>query len=184
MNEKIKITQVKISDLKPAIYNPRKHTDTQLRQIKQSIQAFGIVDPIIANSAKERNNIVIGGHLRLKAMIQLGYKEAPVVYVNIPEIEKERELNIRLNFHRGEFDMDLLADFDNSMLTKIGFDDLELKDIFNLDPEPSIDKVEIEKNYKFAYKLIIAKNIEELQEIETAIQPLIDKGILVKASAN
>ena len=47
-----------------------------------------------------------------------------------------------------------------------------------------IDKIEIEKNYKFAYKLIIAKNIEELQEIETAIQPLIDKGILVKASAN
>jgi len=59
-----------------------------------------------------------------------------VVYINIPDIEKEKELNIRLNKNTGDWDMDLLADFDESFLSKIGFDSEDLDEIFDIDDIP------------------------------------------------
>ncbi len=58
--EKISITHTPIDLLNPAIYNPRKNTDKQLRDLKESIIRYGLVDPIIVNGAVERKNIVIG----------------------------------------------------------------------------------------------------------------------------
>lgn len=68
----MKIKNMKIADLKPAKYNPRKDLkpgDVEYEQLKKSILAFGYVDPIIVNS---RNNVVIGGHQRLKVLAELG----------------------------------------------------------------------------------------------------------------
>ena len=55
------------------------------------------LNPLVVNGAKNRLNIVIGGHFRLKIFRKLGYKTVPVVYVNIPNVEREKELNLRLN---------------------------------------------------------------------------------------
>jgi len=65
--------------------------------LQDSITRFGVVDPILINSAPKRKNVVIGGHMRLKALKALKYKEVPVVQVHIPDLEKEKELNLRLN---------------------------------------------------------------------------------------
>ena len=72
--------------------------------LKESIKRFSVVDPVIANSAPSRKNILIGGHMRLKALKEMGMKKVPVVYLSIPDIKKERELNVRLNRNTGEFD--------------------------------------------------------------------------------
>jgi len=132
----INIVQVPIKDLKPSAYNPRKWNDSQIESLKESVERFGLVDPIICNSAVGRKNIVIGGHFRLKIAKDLGFKEMPVVYVNIADIEKEKELNIRLNKNLGDFDFALLKDFDESFLKDAGFSTEELDEIFNIDPTP------------------------------------------------
>lgn len=132
----MKIINIKISELKLATYNPRKWSREATNNLTESISKFGLVDPIIANSAQERKNIVIGGHFRLKIAKDLGYKEIPVVYVNIPDVEKEKELNLRLNKNIGEWDFKLLAEFDPSMLVDIGFTSEDLDDIFGLDETP------------------------------------------------
>jgi ParB/RepB/Spo0J family partition protein len=124
------INQVPIKDLKVATYNPRKHSSEQLGRLKESIKRFGLVDPIILNSAPKRKNVVIGGHMRLKAAKELGYKEMPCVLVNIPDIEREKELNLRLNKNTGEFDIKLLAEFDEKFLANIGFDSEALDEKF------------------------------------------------------
>lgn len=146
------IKQVMIGDLKPADYNPRKWSDNAIEQLKQSIERFGLVDPILVNSAKNRYNIVIGGHFRLKVAKDLGIKEVPVVYLDIPDIAKERELNIRLNKNLGEWDYELLAEFDEHILTDIGFDSVELDDIFDnantpevFDLKKELEKLDIKK---------------------------------------
>ena len=82
------------------------------------------------NSAEERKNIVIGGHFRLSVIKELGITDVPVVYINIPDIEKEKELNIRLNKNTGEFDWDLLKTFDETFLSDVGFSSEDLDDIF------------------------------------------------------
>ena len=142
---KLEIVQVPLADLKVTDYNPRKWSDIQKKELKESITRFGMVDALIVNSAEERKNIVLGGHFRLEVLRELGHTEAPVIYINIPNLEKEKELCIRLNKNQGEFDMDLLAEFDESFLKDLGFgsealdvvfDDDDSKDsIFDLDKE-------------------------------------------------
>ncbi|MBI3633851.1 MAG: DNA modification methylase [Candidatus Vogelbacteria bacterium] len=98
---------------------------------------------MIANSAPGRRGVVIGGHFRLTMAKELGIAEVPVVYLNIPDIEKEKELNIRLNKNTGEFDWDLLTNFSESFLSDIGFSSEELDNIFAMDDMP--EEFDLEK---------------------------------------
>ena len=60
--QKLTIVEVETTQLLPAQYNPRKWSAEKTKQLTDSIRSFGLVDPIIANSSKDRKNIVIGGH--------------------------------------------------------------------------------------------------------------------------
>jgi hypothetical protein len=152
MTSKLSIQQVKIGDLKPAEHNPRKWGDEAIQQLKDSIKSFGLVGPILANGAKERKNVVIGGHFRLKVAKDLGYKEVPVVYLVIPDIEREKELNIRPNKNLGEFVYELPAKFDKSLLTGIGFDSEEIEKL-------DINKITVKKGdiYQLVRECIFPK---------------------------
>jgi DNA modification methylase len=129
--KKLQIQQVPISKLNPAPYNPRRWEVGSIKQLTESIKKFGLVDPILVNGSKERKNIVIGGHFRLKIAKDLGYKEVSVVYLNISEIEKEKELNLRLNRNTGDWDFEILKDFDMDLLLDVGFDDSDLSAIWD-----------------------------------------------------
>lgn len=152
MNEKYKIVYVAVQDLIPADYNPRKWSPKQLSDLKESIKRFGIVDPGIANCAPNRKNIIIGSHMRVAAVKELGIKEFPILYVNIPDIEKEKELNLRLNKNTGDFNFEMLADFDENFLANVGFDSEDLDEIFQIDDTP--EEFDLEKELK---KLEITK---------------------------
>lgn len=132
-NKQIQTVEVPINELFGADYNARTHNEAQAEQLKQSIQRFGLVDPIIVNSAPGRKNIIIGGHFRWEVAKQLGFETVPVVYIDIPDIEREKELNLRLNKNTGEFDWSLLAKFDESFLSDVGFSSDELDSIFDID---------------------------------------------------
>jgi len=131
MQKHIETVYVAAELLKPADYNPRKHDANATAKLKESIERFGLIDPIIVNAATKRKNIVIGGHFRLEVAKSLGIDQVPVVYLNIPDIKKERELNIRLNRNTGEWDWDLLKEFDMEMLINVGFDDTDLGHIWD-----------------------------------------------------
>ncbi len=143
-NAKLNIVYVPIRELKPSEYNPRKISKESMEQLKESIKRFQMVDPIIANAAPNRRNIVIGGHMRLKGAKELGFKEIPVVYVKIPDIKQEQELNIRLNRNTGEWDFSLLANFNEEFLGSIGFSSEEMDEIFGIDENPEIFDLEKE----------------------------------------
>ena len=115
--EKLEVVEVKTNTLKPALYNPRKWSEEATKQLAESIQRFGMVDPILANNAKGRENIVIGGHFRL-------------------------------NKNLGDWNYEMLAEFDASILSDIGFSSEDLDTIFDIptdDPESFDLKKELEK---------------------------------------
>ncbi len=100
------IQKIRIEDLIPAAYNPRKDlsvSDLEYQKIRTSIATFGYVDPIIVN----RDYTIIGGHQRIKVLRDLGYTEVDCVVVDIDK-EHEKSLNIALNKISGEWDMELL----------------------------------------------------------------------------
>mgnify|MGYP003132696934 CR=1 FL=1 len=135
MNQHIKYTKKELKNLIGAKYNPRKLSNKQYKDLKNSIDKFGLVDPIIINS----DNTVIGGHQRLKILKE---KHSSNYLVNVVQLnltkEDEKELNVRLNKNNGEFDFDLLANnFDIDELVDWGFKHIELG--LNLD---KIEEVE------------------------------------------
>jgi len=104
----MKIEKRLLKDLKPAEYNPRQSTQKQETKLKESLEKFGVVEPIIVNENQDRKNIIVGGHFRVRELKKLGYKEVDCVLVNL-SIQDEKELNIRLNANTGEWDFDILA---------------------------------------------------------------------------
>ncbi|WP_418524600.1 site-specific DNA-methyltransferase [Ruminococcus sp.] len=123
------------ADLLPADYNPRKDLkpgDAEYEKLKRSIEQFGYVEPVIWNKTTGR---VVGGHQRLKVLMDMGMTEVDCVVVAMDE-EKEKALNIALNKISGDWDKDKLAlliadlqgaDFDVSLT---GFEPAEIDALF------------------------------------------------------
>ena len=152
----MKIEKIKIAELNPAEYNPRKMTNKQYEDLKSSLEKFGLVDPIIINS----DNTVVGGHQRLRIMRELGAELVPTVRVNLSK-EDEKELNIRLNKNSGEFDLDILANnFEIDELKDWGFKDIELG--FNIDKIQNDLSDKIELQYKIEVDVTSEKEQEQL----------------------
>jgi len=118
----MQIINVPVGQLKESDYNPRQINEKQFNDLKESIKRFGFVDPIVVNNHPERKNIIIGGHQRWRAAQALGIKEVPVYFVQF-SLEKERELNLRLNKNLGEWDWDKLSNMDEVLLVEVGFDE-------------------------------------------------------------
>ncbi len=113
-----------IDKLKPAPYNPRKISSKELEKLQRSIDEFGFVQPVIINQV---TGFVVGGHQRIKAAKELGYKRLPVIETPLTE-DQEKALNVALNKISGEWDLPLLKDLFETLdtgdfdLTLTGFD--------------------------------------------------------------
>lgn len=153
-NGDIHIVQVPIGDLRAAEYNPRRHDDAMEEQLCESITKFGFIDPILVNGAPNRKNVILGGHFRVEVAKKLGYETIPCVYVSIPDLNKEKEINLRLNKNTGEFDIDLLKNLDIELLLNVGFDDADLNGIWGdalsteddgFDAEKAVSEIKVPK---------------------------------------
>ncbi|MDE1945358.1 MAG: DNA modification methylase [Patescibacteria group bacterium] len=134
VSDKLRIEYVPVSSLRHAEYNPRVVNDETKAPVRASLEKHGAVDPLVVNNAPGREGVIIGGNLRFEVMKDLGWDDVPVVYVTIPDLEREKDLCLRLNKSVGEWDYDLLAQFDESFLEDVGFDSEELDEIFEDDP--------------------------------------------------
>jgi len=165
-----KIIHREINSLIFAEYNPRQLTKDQYQNLKDSISRFGLVDPIIVNKNKERKNIIIGGHQRVKVAKDMDIEFVPVLEVDLT-YEKERELNIRLNKNTGEWDMDILINnFDEDILKDIGWTDLEIDNLKGIMPDEddwasAFDKDTLPKELSGLKQFTFILKEEQIEEI-------------------
>ena len=156
----LKIEFVDIEKIIPNDYNPKSMTEEEEFQLTQSIKKFGLVEPLVLNSAENRKNVLIGGHQRLKILQKLGFKKVPVVYVEIADIEKEKELCLRLSKNVGSWDLPKLRLLEPELLRTSGFSDFELIE-FQILP-PKLDfvpaKIEIDEKRGIKAKEIVCPN--------------------------
>ena len=132
----------KIKYLKEFEGNPRKATEKQKENLKNSLTRFDLAEPLVINT----DNTVIGGNFRLKILKEMGVEEAEVRVPSRTLTKREaEELNLRLNKNTGEWDLDVLANFDEELLKEVGWEAEELDEIFGLEVDEEFD-VEKELN--------------------------------------
>lgn len=132
-NATTEVKVVKINDIKGNPNNPRIIKDDKFKKLVESIKTFPEmvnVRPIVVNT----DMIVLGGNMRLKAMKEAGWKEAPIQIVDWDE-QKQKEFIVKDNVGFGEWDWDDLANnWDAQELTDWGLD-IPNFDVNNLEAE-------------------------------------------------
>lgn len=103
----MQVQDINISLIKPYKNNAKRHTDTQIANVAESIRQFGWAQPIVV----DRDYTIIIGHCRYSAAERLGLTTVPVVVaadLTDEQVRKLRNLDNKLN--ESEWDLDLLKD--------------------------------------------------------------------------
>lgn len=129
---------MRLSEIKPYKKNAKKHDETQIKNVMQSIKDFGVVQPIVV----DKNNTIIIGHCRYEAMKRLGYDELQEGWVKVVDLSEEETEKLRLldnKLNESEWDMDLLAEY----VPQLDFSDFDID--WGL-PEDIEENTEIEED--------------------------------------
>lgn len=131
----LSIFYLPVSELTPYSKNTRKHAEKDVRNIKKSIQDYGMNDPIGIWSDK---NIIVEGHGRFEACKQLGITEVPCIRLDHLTDKQRREYAIAHNAtaELSEWDFDILAE----EILDLDLDDFDFG--FNFEPEDTEEAVE------------------------------------------
>ncbi len=132
---------VPINKIRNNPINPRLVNKAKFEKLKKSIQEFPQMlelRPIVINE----DGIILGGNMRYKALVELGYEEVPVIVASYITKEQENEFIIKDNLGFGDWDWDILAnEWDSVELEDWGLDVWQNEDdILN-----SLDEEEIEE---------------------------------------
>lgn len=166
----LKIEYVDINSIKPYKNNAKLHPEEQIKQIKKSIEQFGMDDPI--GIWKDE---IVEGHGRLIACKQLGYKEVPIIHLDHLTDEERKAYTLAHNklTMNSDFDIDILneelADFDTIDMSDFGFnidmDDIQFDDEEFKENERhrtndayNLDLVDIENSTNDFWQMPIIKN--------------------------
>lgn len=121
-----KLQSLELANLTDYSKNPRTLSEKEFKQLKKSLDTFGMIDKPIVNA--DVKHTVIGGHQRKRVLEASGVTQCECWVPDRELSEREvEELNIRLNKNTGEWDFDILAnDFELDDLIDWGFDPFEL----------------------------------------------------------
>lgn len=178
--------KVAIREIKPNTNNPRFIKDDKFRKLVKSIKEFPEMlelRPIVVDS----DMIVLGGNMRLKACIEAGLTEVPILVADQLTEEQKKEFIVKDNVGFGEWDWDLLAnEWDTDLLEEWGLD-LNIEDkLNNLDDGEEISfeqSVQLEPPKE--YILIMAEpNSVDWEEIKEVLKlKMVRRGGYKKGSA-
>lgn len=118
----MKTEKIKLSKIKKNPNNPRLIKDNKFYKLVKSIKEFPEmldIRPIVVN----KDMIVLGGNMRLKACQEAGLKEVPVIQADTLTAEQQREFIVKDNVGFGEWDWDMIAnEWDAEQLDDWGLD--------------------------------------------------------------
>lgn len=164
------IVKKNIDTIKPYWRNPRKNGEKAVKAVKDSIKKYGYNQPIVI----DKDNVIIAGHTRYKAIRELGYKDVPVVVLDISE-DKAKQYRIADNkaAEKSEWDDDLLMfelrEIDELEDMQDFFDNGELDVLLDIrDEEYTFDDFDEEEERKQATATVMAtvKQDEPVDEEE------------------
>ena len=131
----MEIVMRKVSELTPYGLNAKKHDDTQVANVANSIKRFGWQQPIVI----DEQGVVVIGHCRLMAAKKLGLKEVPVTVASGLTDDEIKELRIADNkTNESPWDLNLLAED----IEGLDFEGFDLDFGIDGEPIPSFDELD------------------------------------------
>ena len=172
----MEISKIKITDIIPAVYNPRLISDNEYKKLTNSINEFGLVDPIIINL---KNNKIIGGHQRFSVLLDKNmqdnqfYAELDLLKLgDIGFVFEDKDLQIKSEDHEKALNLALnkiSGEWDNEKL-RVLLEDLELSPI-NIEltgfDEPELEELDVNTHDNAE---VVEDDYEEPEELETDIK--------------
>ncbi|MFH1749560.1 MAG: DNA modification methylase [bacterium] len=143
--EKIRIEYLPVSQLKEYPDNPRSLDQKSKDDLKRSIRKHNFLSPLLVNSAPGRENIVLSGSQRLIVSRELKIKEVPVVRTRVEDPKIEREIVLLGNINNGEWNYEILKNWDIDTLLKSGMKDFDLSAIWDSSLETEDDDFNTEQ---------------------------------------
>lgn len=147
------VEMISIADITPYRDNPRNN-DNAVKYVKESIEEFGFKVPIVV----DKHNVLVAGHTRLRAAIQLGYTEVPTVTADDLSDDQVRAFRLADNkvSEYAQWDFNLLekelSEIEDIDMESLGFDD----SIFDeLEEEPEVKTYDDKKLGSLAEKFIV-----------------------------
>ena len=136
------LKQFRLDELTDYYKNPRSLSEKEFKQLKTSLDKFGMIDKPIVNL--DAAHTIIGGHQRKRILETEGAQEIECWVPDRELSEREvEELNIRLNKNTGSWDFDCLANsFELDDLLEWGFEPFEL----GIDDKPAPDFKEYDES--------------------------------------
>lgn len=118
------VTDVK--NIKPNPNNPRVIKDEKFRKLVKSIKDFPEMlqkRPLVCFTDIDGKYVVLGGNMRLKASIEVGLKELPIILADDWTQEQRAQFLIKDNVGFGEWDWEQLqSEWDTEQLEDWGLD--------------------------------------------------------------
>ena len=135
----------KVDDLVPQEVNPRTITNKQMDDLKKSLQKFNLAEiPAI-----DLDGNILAGHQRIKALQLLG-RGNEEIDVRIPNRklteEESKQYLIGSNALGGDWDFELLKDFEIDLLIDVGFDPVKLSNLWDTNQEIKEDNFDLDKS--------------------------------------
>ena len=121
----MKIVYKKINELKPYENNPR-YNDEAVEYVANSIKEFGFKVPIIV----DKNNVIVAGHTRYKASLELGLEEIPTIIADDLTEEQIKAFRLADNkvSEKSQWNFELLDEELNDLdidMSDFGFENLQ-----------------------------------------------------------
>lgn len=129
----MQIIQKKLADIVPYAKNTKKHDETQIKNVAESIKKYGWVQPIVIDN----DGTIVIGHCRALAAEKLGIEEVPCVVVSDLTEDEINALRIVDNkTNESPWDFDLLS----AELPEIDLSDFEFD--FNVPTDFTADMID------------------------------------------
>ena len=163
------VNKINIQDIKPYENNAKKHDETQIKNVAESIKQFGFVQPIVL----DKNNEIVIGHCRYEASKLLGLEEVPGVRVDELTDEQVKKLRIVDNkANESPWDFDLLEqELENLDMDDFDFDFLvESEELDN-----DVEQKDLSESVSEIYEVVV-ECTDELQQ-EAVYTKLTSEGM-------
>lgn len=161
----MKIKKMKLADIRPYENNAKRHPQSQVDQIAASIQELGYRDLI----AVDENGVIVEGHGRYLALLQLGWLEAEVIRLEGLTDEQKRAyilIHNQLTMNTG-FDPELLRQ-EIEAITSIDLAAFDLVIPAELTPEPEPEETVQAGPELTSFVLTLSE--EQYQELQEAVE--------------